>query len=229
MKLIVSTSFPKRLVALADQGKIVRSSYGTGENNHLEGLVPQIQGLVDEVGWKVGQLQSVIVDVGPGSFTGLRIGIATIRALTQALGISLVPVLGLEALARSCRGESLIVTLKGAQRDRVYAAVYRFEKDFEVMVEAQDLSLDELSVQEIFRHKNTEGKNPLFIGDAITLHRTALESLFAQVRARFVQMDHIPPEGFVAAGEGKKGVGYSDVVPVYLRKSEAERVKEKHG
>ena len=90
---------------------------------HAHELMPAIAGVMDEAGARFGSLEAIAVGVGPGSFTGLRIGIATARALAGAEGLPLRPVSSLAALAAGIEAEAALALID-AKRGEVFAALY---------------------------------------------------------------------------------------------------------
>jgi tRNA threonylcarbamoyladenosine biosynthesis protein TsaB len=103
-----------------------------GGRRHAEWLVPAIEEVCALAGVTVSQLEAVAVDVGPGLFTGLRVGVATAKALAQALGIDLLGVSSLDVLAAAAAelagpGSPLtVVSVIDARRGEVFVARYRF-------------------------------------------------------------------------------------------------------
>ena len=94
------------------------------KKTHSEKLMPLVDKLLQESGVEREQLQSIAVAAGPGSFTGIRIGVATARALAQGLAIPAVGVPTLEALAEGVTAPgALICPLLDARRNQVYTAL----------------------------------------------------------------------------------------------------------
>jgi tRNA threonylcarbamoyladenosine biosynthesis protein TsaB len=121
---------------LRDDGVAFHSAPPSAERllepaRHSQELLPELERLLGEAGVAWDQLDSLAVGVGPGTFTGLRIGISTARALAQALGIPVRPVSSLEALAAGIVAGaplptgSLALPLIDARRGQVFAALYR--------------------------------------------------------------------------------------------------------
>jgi tRNA threonylcarbamoyl adenosine modification protein YeaZ len=93
---------------------------------HSKQLLPVIDALMTQGGFRVGQLDGISVSSGPGSFTGLRIGMALAKGLAQGLDIPIVGISALEALAwQSALGDGLISPMINAFKGEVYAALYR--------------------------------------------------------------------------------------------------------
>lgn len=119
-----STSYGS--VALLDGG-LLRAEYNLNiQRTHSERLMPALVRLLAEAGVEPGELDLIAVSVGPGSFTGVRIGVATAKGLAYALGKPLVAVGSLDALAYGASlGGSYVCPLIDARRGRVYTALYQ--------------------------------------------------------------------------------------------------------
>ena len=85
--LAIETTGPLGSVAIIDENGKIKQAVSGEEMNHLKDLMPMAQRLTSELGITPGDLTAVAASVGPGSFTGIRIGVSTARALSQALGI----------------------------------------------------------------------------------------------------------------------------------------------
>jgi tRNA threonylcarbamoyladenosine biosynthesis protein TsaB len=105
----------------------------TGGRRHAEALTPAVQQVCQEAGVPLAAVDVIAVDVGPGLFTGLRVGVATAKALGQGLGIGVVGVGSLDILAAAAaarhpdRSPCQVVAVIDARRSEVFAARYRFD------------------------------------------------------------------------------------------------------
>ncbi len=228
--LIISTSFDVRMVAIADAEGVLDETEGVGCNDHLEGLMPHVQNLLDRNCLTVDDVGQIMVDVGPGSFTGLRIGVASARGLSQALGVPLLPMTSLEALARSCGTHGIVIPMKEAKRERIYTAVYDVSREFELLFGQEDILFSGL-VQQLEKLIVGSSYQPLcFIGDAVDQYKEQLLSQpFIPDTSLFVQVSSVPAVGFWEGREKVIPVTYDKLVPTYLRKSDAEMMREQHG
>ncbi len=93
---------------------------------HSAALTPMIEALLKKAGWKMAELDVIAVGVGPGSFTGLRVGVATAKILGYVLGKKVVGISSLEAVAREALGgtDGKVSVALDARRSQVYGAVY---------------------------------------------------------------------------------------------------------
>lgn len=111
-------------VALTRDGEVLGSARSESDRRHVETLAPMIAGVLSGAGIGAAHLDAVVVGTGPAPFTGLRVGIATARALARGAGIDAHGVCSLEAIAlRAGIAEVLVVT--DAKRREVYFARYR--------------------------------------------------------------------------------------------------------
>lgn len=109
-------------------GRIVARRHDALERGHAERLVPMVEAVMDEACLTYGALDGVAATVGPGSFTGVRVGLATARALALAAGLPLVGVTTLAALAAAVPGAERagrrVLAALDARRSQVYAQVF---------------------------------------------------------------------------------------------------------
>ena len=102
--LAIETTGAYASVAVTDGEKILAQVEGDDRFSHLQNLMPQVKTVLEESGVELRELSAIGVSVGPGSFTGIRIGVSSARALAQILKIPCVPVSSLEALAMRAEG-----------------------------------------------------------------------------------------------------------------------------
>jgi tRNA threonylcarbamoyl adenosine modification protein YeaZ len=121
-----STGVMSVAVGVVDQGRIrdVRSVDLVTERRHAEELGPLLQGLLDEAGLGPADLGRLAVDVGPGRFTGLRVGLATVRGLAFALGLPVVGATSLEILAAQVVDGGPVTAVIDARRREVFQQVF---------------------------------------------------------------------------------------------------------
>jgi tRNA threonylcarbamoyladenosine biosynthesis protein TsaB len=124
--LAIDTATPASSVALADGREVVASASRVDPRGHSAFLVPAIDFCFDQVGWNPGDLDAVVVDIGPGLYTGIRVGLATAQALGAAVGIPIVPATALDALAlRAATGRRHIWSVVDVRRGEIAASAYQ--------------------------------------------------------------------------------------------------------
>jgi tRNA threonylcarbamoyladenosine biosynthesis protein TsaB len=121
--LVLDTSTPRAVLAVATAaGPVFTATPHSGER-HGQSLVPAIRDLLDRAGLAVADLEGFAVGLGPGSYTGLRIGLTAVKTLAYAIGKPLVGLDSLEIIARNAPSDALEVSaIADAQRGDVYAA-----------------------------------------------------------------------------------------------------------
>lgn len=185
--LLIETSTDACSAAIAEGGIITASSYIQEYKAHARLLVPMIEDLLQERGISLGQCSAVCVSEGPGSYTGLRVGVSTAKGLCYGAGIPLIGIPTLDVLAQMgmehvSSENCVIVPMLDARRMEVYCATYssKGERVSEVTAKV----LDEGSFEELF----SQYSQIIFTGDGAGKFRTCLndeklaKSIFAEVR-----------------------------------------------
>jgi len=116
-------------VAVINEDKLVAESFYNTRKNHSKRLLPMIAALLAEAELKLSDLDGLAVAIGPGSFTGLRIGLATVKGLAHATGIPVTGVPTLDGLAwNAWEVPGIICPVINARRQEVYTALYRLQE-----------------------------------------------------------------------------------------------------
>lgn len=196
MILGFDTATPRVTVALWEEGTVFaqRDSDGVAQR-HGELLAPLISAVLAEARVSVGDLSRIAVGVGPGPFTGLRIGVVTARALGWSLGIPVVGVCTLDVIAASV-GEQDFAVATDARRKEVYFARYRNGRrvDEPVVVKPEVVAMDDLVV-----------------GPGGVLYASHFSNA----------LDRYPDAGLLCRLVGMGGVRSLDPEPMYLRRPDA--------
>ncbi|MFS1663578.1 tRNA (adenosine(37)-N6)-threonylcarbamoyltransferase complex dimerization subunit type 1 TsaB [Streptococcus sp. zg-JUN1979] len=126
MKVLSFDTSSKALsVALLDGESLMAESLLAIKKNHSTSLMPTIDFLMTSVGWQAEDLERIVVAKGPGSYTGLRVAVATAKMLAYSLGIDLVGVSSLYALTGEADKDELVVPIMDARRQNVYVGFYQ--------------------------------------------------------------------------------------------------------
>lgn len=124
--LAIETATPSSSVALADERSVVASAGRIDRRGHSAFLVSAVDFCFDQAGWTPEDLGAVVVDVGPGLYTGIRVGLATAQGLAAALGVPVMPGNALDALAlRAATGRRHIYAVVDVRRGEWAVASYR--------------------------------------------------------------------------------------------------------
>ncbi len=225
----IETATERLSAALLLEDSTVFERHEDSQSSHCELLAKFITELADEAGIGLPEIDGVAVSIGPGSFTGLRIGIATAMGMAFGLGVETCGIQTLAALAWNVdRPGTLVCPLIDAKRSEAYAALYRTSGGFpETVIEPAAIPLIELA--------------PLLAGmqEPITItgpgaekFRPILENADVPTLT-FIAPESAKPSASAIVNLGlmvfKAGGGASPVElkPVYLRRSDAELVKKK--
>lgn len=222
--LAVDTTTPAGSVALLRNTNLIAEFNQDSSTTFSERLLPAVQFILKSSGMTIKDIDGFAVAVGPGSFTGIRIGLSTIKSFAYASGKPVAPVSTLMALAMkllpSCR---LICPLIDAKKKEIYAALFeskrgRLEEIIPQGAYSPDVFFSRLPTHRIIH----------FIGGGKDVFRTTLRDYFGD-KARFSKRSpHIAFEvGLIGIDllKNKKGKDFQEIEPLYLRKSQAE---EKH-
>lgn len=229
--LAIDTSSKVASAAVLDGEKLVCEFSLNHKKTHSQKLMPIIEEVLKSAEISLSDVDYIATTTGPGSFTGIRIGVATAKGLAHAAGKPLIGVSTLEALAYNIAGwDSLICPVMDARRSQVYTAVYSMKNGrAKQVISACAMGIDTLT------DKLLEINLPvIFLGDGVSVHRDYIKEKMGELCSFALANLNMQRAGSVAvlakamAEEGKVG-DYISVVPDYYRKSQAEReYDEKH-
>ncbi|MEX2138067.1 MAG: tRNA (adenosine(37)-N6)-threonylcarbamoyltransferase complex dimerization subunit type 1 TsaB [Pirellulales bacterium] len=215
--LALETSGQAGAIAAAEGPRLLAEHVLDRQQRSARSLAPGIRQLLTTIGWRITEIELVAVTVGPGSFTGLRVGVATAKTLAYALGARCVGISTLEVIAAQCRGHfSRLSVAMDAQRGQVFAALFeRAESRWQMIASPSVLETD-------------QWLNSL--DSEVAVSGPALRKLAQQVPAgvTMVESDEWEPRAAtVAALAWSRHLdgAYDDLwklAPMYLRKSAAE-------
>lgn len=220
--LAIDTSTPRVTVALGRDGRVLGEVSLDGDRRHAEQLAPAIRYLAGQLGIRLPQLAAVAVGLGPGLFTGLRVGITTARTMAQSLRIPVVGVPSLDLIAYPLRhSPRLIVAVMDARRGEVFSATYRPVPGGVVRLGEYEVGPASAVAAEL----EASGAEALVAGDGALAYRSELAGAeHAEVLG--------PGSAYPSAAalvelasaryEREEFAAPDDVHPLYLRRSDAE-------
>ncbi len=218
MKILAvdTSSFPAS-VAILENNIILGESVIRNQKKHSQNLMYMTERLFNDLGMDISEIDAFAVTVGPGSFTGLRIGISSVRAFAQAMNKPVIAVNTLEALAYNCAcSDKTVVPMLDARRDEVFTAAYEFCEGAVKEITAPCV----MTVGEI----NEKYKDVIYIGDGAIAHRDELSGgIFMPANLNEVRASSVAALAYAKSDEGEH---YNKIQPLYLRKSQAEREYE---
>jgi len=187
---------------------------------HSQRLMPALDFLLQETDLTIQEIDALVVSQGPGSFTGLRIGMAAAKGIAMAAGVPLIGVPTLDGLAAQVPALDLpVCCLLDARKQQVYAAFYRYNDDFSCLRIGEPLVLSpEALVQRIQAPTLVAGPGIVACSAQLAAHRQARVLPAGTIHPRAALI------GFCGAqilANGAAGTG-ADLVPWYVRASEAE-------
>jgi tRNA threonylcarbamoyladenosine biosynthesis protein TsaB len=160
--LNIDTSMGTAGVCLTKEGSVLALAESQDQKNHSSWLHPAIRRLLTETGYRPGDLRAVAVTAGPGSYTGLRVGMAAAKGFCYALGIPLIAENTLNMMAFAARDQlpeaDLLCPMIDARRMEVFTAVY--QKDGAILLPAAAMVIDENSFSEFLSERSVS-----FFGD----------------------------------------------------------------
>ena len=142
ISLFLDTCNHNIIISLFNDNKIVDSTFFENDNNLSEKLLPNIKDLLDRNKISINKLNRIYISIGPGSFTGIRIGVAVAKVIAWSLNIDIIPISSLEVMASINSFNKYICPLIDARRGFVYAGLY--DNDLNNIVEDKYIKLDEL-------------------------------------------------------------------------------------
>jgi tRNA threonylcarbamoyladenosine biosynthesis protein TsaB len=221
MKLLsIDTSNYPLGIALIEEGKVIGEYITNLKKNHSVRAMTAIEQLLKDCDTVPKELTKIVVANGPGSYTGVRIGVTLAKTLAWSLNIPLIPVSSLAVLAASGRNfNGYIAPIFDARRGQVYTGLYKFDGDRITQVE-EDRNV--LLTDWANKLKEYDGEI-LFIGNDVSIHEeTIQEVLGEQARvAPFVSNNPRPSELAFIGADLEENTAH-EVVPNYIRLAEAE-------
>ena len=214
--LAIDTSGPVCGVAVMKDGAIVYEASAINKMTHSVNLLPMIDTAMQSAGMTIAELDRIAVVSGPGSFTGVRIGVSTVKGLAHAHNTPCVAVDALECMAAGAgEFQGVICPIQDARAGQVYGAAFKAGAARpERLMEDIPLKLEEY----VERIKEL-GERFLFLGDGMPVHRAKLEKLlgdaavYAQPQLAFLR----PASAAYVAFLEETTVDYLALEPMYLR------------
>lgn len=208
-------------VSVINEEKVLGEMITNVKRNHSIRLMPAISDLMKEVSMKPQELDRIVVAEGPGSYTGVRIGVTIAKTMAWTMKKELVGVSSLEILAQNGRFfHGLIVPLFDARRGQVYTGLYRSTKQTVNAVEKDRLCLLDHWLEEL----KEQPDDILFLGNDLSIHKQAIEEKLGE-KAVFAEMALNNPRPSDCARIGLAKTPVEDIhlfVPTYLQLAEAE-------
>lgn len=221
MKILsIDTSSKLCGIAILENENIIKEISQNNGLTHSETLMPIIKETLEYLKLTINDIDLIICDKGPGSFTGIRIGVATAKAFSDSLNIQTIGISSLEALAYNVKENGVICSLIDAKNDNVYVSVFENINGNYILrrnctcEKISDL-LDELKLVEY---------SITFVGDGAVNYKSIITSALPN-KCNFIDTNDLSAYNLGLAGLSHyKNEQFDDVTPLYLRKPQAERM-----
>ena len=221
--LCIDTSGPVAGVALMENGAIRYEAMTVNAFTHSQSILPMVEEAYDHTGIVLDATDYFAVTVGPGSFTGVRIGVSTIKGLAHAAHKPCIGVDALESMAAGVQPfHGIICPIQDARAGQVYGAAFQGQTLERLLPDAP------LKLEEYLEKLRAWGKPCLFLGDGMPVHREKIaewmgeSAVFAPAHLAFLRP---AAAAQLAWSKRDEAVDYLDLKPLYLRAPQAERQK----
>ncbi|MEG0379736.1 MAG: tRNA (adenosine(37)-N6)-threonylcarbamoyltransferase complex dimerization subunit type 1 TsaB [Eubacterium sp.] len=227
--LTVDTATIVATAAVVDENKLICETIVNFQKKHSEKLMPAIDHMLKDAGLTIQDMDAFGIVCGPGSFTGLRIGMATVKGFAQALGKPVVSISTLEALAYNLPySEGIICPILDAQRSQVYTGIYTYNEEEGLKAELSDSVLE---VEALIGILENYADGPIYLlGDGVPrFYETIVNALPGIIKVKpHLSMNRASSAGALAVERALGGEfqDYKEVAPVYIRPSYAEEQKK---
>jgi tRNA threonylcarbamoyladenosine biosynthesis protein TsaB len=219
--LAIDTSNLVMGIAVITNDRIIGEFTTNLKKNHSVRLMPAIQDLLNEVDIAPNELERIIVANGPGSYTGVRIGVTAAKTMAWALGIPIVGVSSLEVLAQNGRYfGGLVSPMFDARRNQVYTGLYGRNETTHSLVKDEQIIL----VTDWLEQLKSLGQSILFLGNDVAMHEKWIVDELGNQAVFGALSEHNPRPGELAM-LGINRDPWEDIhtfVPSYLQLAEAE-------
>ena len=223
--LSISTSTNICSVSLGNENTIIKELSINDAKTHSENLMPLIDKLLKTTNYSLKDISYLACDVGPGSFTGIRIGIATIKAISEVHNIPIVPISSLQALSYNANiSDGLICSMIDARNENIYYCT--FDKNH---LPIQDLKAEH--IDEALNYLSNLDNKITFVGNGAIVNKEKIIEKLSSKAIFHEQNDLLSSKVLVTARkkiEKKEYCNADELLPIYLRKSQAERMLEKN-
>ena len=207
-------------IAVVDEEKVIGEYITNLKKNHSVRAMPAIERLLSDCDLSPKQLDKIVVATGPGSYTGVRIGVSIAKTMAWSLQIPIVGVSSLEVLAANGRlFPGYISPLFDARRGQVYTGLYEYtDKGLVAIEKDQNILLsDWLTMLE------ATNKKVLFVGNDVEIHKETIHRLLGnKSELAQVVLNNPRPSELGMIGLEKETSDVHSLVPNYIRMAEAE-------
>ena len=228
MKILgIETSSMAASVAVIEDNKLICEYTINTKKTHSQKLMPMIENMLGLSDLNVREIDAIAVCEGPGSFTGLRIGMATAKAIAHVNDIPVIGVNSLEALAANMNlCDKKICSILDAQRNQVYTGRYQYEGT--KLVEIKEIGIQQ--IDELLEELAQSGEQWILVGEAVYKYEDKIREIsnieIPAASNNVTKAGSLCSVAKVKFDEGKDIFDCYTVNPLYIRKSQAEEQYE---
>ena len=215
---------------LEDENLICNLDSNTGRT-HSENLMPMVENAFSKSNLSLKDIDLLVCDKGPGSFTGIRIGVATVMAFHDSFDIPCIGISSLEALAYNTRNvDSYVCSIIDCKNDNCYFALFEMKNgSLETLIEPQAESVDSaLAIIKSYIEDTLENPSITFVGDGSEVYNDKIQEAFKNVKFADSKDNILNSYSLALAGLDifNSGMDIKEVLPLYLKKPQAQRQLE---
>lgn len=219
-------------VCLLEDENILGEFFINTKLTHSQTLMPMVNSLLESVQIRINDIDTFAVSAGPGSFTGIRIGISIVKGMALALDKPCIAVSTLEAMAYNFIGNNCtVISTMDARRNQVYNAIFKVsDNKVSRLTEDRAISIEELNKEIKYNYSK---ENLILVGDGAQLcynsfDKSDLSITLAAEHVRYQRASGVSMVAFKKA-QNNEFVSCDELSPIYLRQSQAERMRNKEG
>lgn len=214
-------------VALLEDDKIIASAYTNVKLTHSQTLMPMVESVLNSSLTDISDIEGLCISAGPGSFTGVRIGISAVKGIAAPKNLPCVAVSTLESMAQNYSDTDCIVcAVMDARCNQVYNAIFDIENGNITRLTEDKAILCQDLLKDLKNISQKTKKDVIIVGDGTDVfYETAKELTFVKKSHPIRQYQNAAGVGFTALESFKTGntIFASELLPIYLRLPQAER------
>jgi tRNA threonylcarbamoyladenosine biosynthesis protein TsaB len=223
--LSINTSTKQYSLAVMQDETVVGEYLLPSGANHFRDLMPSLDDLLVKTTLKIQQLEGIIVALGPGSFTGIRVGLAVAKGLSQCLGVPIIGVPSLSAFASQIPYvKEDICPLVASRRGEIFAALFRWDSEHQLSRIKEDTCIKMVNLGSFIRG------NAIFIGNDLHTQGTLVKQclgekgVLAPAHLWILRASSIGALGLTRLQNGDSD-SLSELIPIYLRDADIRSPK----
>lgn len=210
-----------------DSFNIINEKNNNDERTHSQKLMLMIQDIFNESNISLNNIDLLASCIGPGSFTGIRIGVATVKAFADAKNIPTTGVTSLESLAYNIKDDGFIIPIIDAKNENVYSSIFS-NNNHHYYIESESSANSIYNILDNYLlHLQNSKTNIFFVGNGSTLYKDLISEKFKNYNIFFSDQNEQSSISLAKSAYNKyinNIYGDSNFIsPIYLRKSQAER------